>query len=96
MHELPEENYIDDGRGGDDSSGQFHIDCAYCHGTGVNPATMKSLTHSQCPVCHGDGMLELTGKRQDFNACRSCGGTGREPDTKTIAPCRACQGRGVL
>jgi len=96
MHDVPEHEYIDDDRDRPDTSGHFHIDCAFCRGTGVHLATMKSLTHAVCPACQGKGILEFAGSRKDYSACRWCEGAGREPDPKTIAPCRACHGYGIL
>lgn len=79
-----------------DTPGPFSINCAFCSGTGVHPATMKSLAHEHCPICQGTGMLEVPVSRKDTSNCNQCGGNGKEINAESIQPCRLCGGYGIL
>jgi DnaJ-class molecular chaperone len=96
MHEGMEDEYINGEYEEADTSGPFHVDCAFCSGTGVHPGTMKSLTHDRCPTCQGKGILHFEGSRNNYNPCPRCEGTGREPESASIKPCRACDGYGIV
>jgi DnaJ-class molecular chaperone len=95
MHYLPDDYYV--GNDADpDAEGPFHIDCAFCNGTGVHPATMKMLEHRPCPACLGSGWLHFSSSRKDFSTCPRCEGTGRDTGTAAINPCNQCGGRGIV
>ena len=96
MHDELEQEYIEEEYDAVDTSGPFHIDCAFCSGTGVHPGTMKSLTHRHCPICQGKGMLQITGSRKDIDVCAQCGGTGRDLNSTPVEPCRVCGGYGLV
>ena len=96
MHYLPDEYYIVDEADKLNTPGPFHIDCAFCIGTGVHPGTMKLLNHSQCPICWGTGMVHFKSNRKDFSTCPHCLGKGREPEPESIQPCKNCGGKGIV
>jgi DnaJ-class molecular chaperone len=74
----------------------FHLDCAFCRGTGVHPSTMKDINHQLCPVCHGRGELEVHLDQDNCKPCLRCGSSGEEPDAAPLKPCCACGGRGIV
>jgi DnaJ-class molecular chaperone len=94
MHEELEQDYEEESTG-IDSGPPSRINCAFCRGTGVHPATMKVLNHELCPVCKGVGILEINGSRDYRNHCSRCGGSGREPESE-FKPCTVCGGYGIL
>src|SRR4030043_46496 len=96
MHYLPDYYYITDEADKLNASGPFHIDCAFCRGTGVHPATMSFLNHSQCPSCKGNGLFYFTGSPRDYNPCPLCQSTGRDSDSESIALCGNCGGKGIV
>jgi hypothetical protein len=96
MHYLPDDYYVGEEAGKSNASGPFHIDCAFCNGTGVHPATMNILNHSQCPACSGSGWLHFTGSRKDFKTCPQCQGAGRGTGFASINPCNKCKGKGII
>ena len=96
MHYLPDYYYIVDEADKLNASGPFHIDCAFCDGTGVHPATMKLLNHSKCPSCKGEGLFYFTGSPRDYIPCPVCQNTGRDADSNTITPCGNCGGVGII
>jgi len=95
VHDVLEEDYLNLDQFIDYDAPQFKMDCAFCNGTGVHPATMKSLTFESCPVCEGKGMIEIMAKRRDFEVCAQCSGSGKEPNSSPIQPCRVCGGLGI-
>jgi DnaJ-class molecular chaperone len=94
MHEEFEDYYEEEDTGVD-TVDPSRINCAFCRGTGVHPATMKLLNHKLCPVCKGVGILELDGSRNYRNHCSRCEGCGREPGSE-LEPCTSCGGWGIL
>ena len=62
-HDEWEEEYGEEEHNHVDAPGPFRIQCAFCQGTGVNPATMKRLDHETCPVCKGQMPGERSGPR---------------------------------
>jgi DnaJ-class molecular chaperone len=74
----------------------FPLDCVYCRGTGVNPATMKLINHQQCPVCKGKGISDIHLDQDNCKPCLHCGSSGLESDSLPLKPCTVCGGKGVL
>ncbi len=95
MHEEWEDVYGEEEHHVVSSKGPFRIQCAFCKGTGVDLATMKSLAHEQCPTCKGQGVLEFKADRSNYHTCHECNGGGRDPETKETKPCHVCGGRGI-
>jgi hypothetical protein len=95
LHDVLEEDFINLEALIDWDAPQFKIDCAFCGGTGVHPATMKLLAYKICPVCEGKGIQEINARRRDFIKCERCGGNGRDPDSQSIEPCTVCGGLGI-
>jgi DnaJ-class molecular chaperone len=96
MHEEPEEAYLIDDSITIDTSQQYQIRCVLCSGTGVHPATMKSLSFIPCPACRGRGIIELESSLNNYHQCPLCEGSGREPKSEVPSPCRSCGGRGII
>jgi DnaJ-class molecular chaperone len=96
MHEelIPED--IEEEYTPPDNLDSFRMACTFCKGTGVHPATMKSLAHALCPTCKGRGILDFRGNRYSFRTCWRCGGTGREFQSASIRPCHTCRGYGIV
>ncbi len=76
-------------------TGPFKKDCAFCTGTGVNPATMNSMNFERCPACDGVGVVDIEADRQDFCTCTRCNGTGRDTDADPVDYCHVCGGLGI-
>jgi DnaJ-class molecular chaperone len=95
-HDEWEEEYGEEEHHHVDTSGPFRTQCAFCKGTGVNPATMKMLDHQSCPVCKGVGVHEFKGNRSSYNQCSKCGGSGKDPKSEAIKPCSVCSGQGIV
>jgi DnaJ-class molecular chaperone len=95
MHDILEQEYIDLIYDRADTPGPFTIDCAFCRGTGVHPATMHLLDHSQCPTCRGRGTLRFINGRENYQICPQCSSTGREPESAALIPCCTCGGDGI-
>ncbi len=96
MHEDLEQDYEEEHTHVEQKDGPFRMDCAFCKGTGVHPATMKDINFKRCPACDGKGSLEFKGKRSSYSSCSKCGGTGREPNDKRFDPCHVCGGHGLV
>ena len=96
MHDEPEDVYESEGSTSIDYSTQYRVKCAFCSGTGVHPATMKSLSHGQCPVCTGRGIIELKTSRDRYHHCHTCDGSGRGTGSEDPVPCSDCQGTGIV
>ena len=79
-----------------DDHGPFRAQCAFCRGTGVDPATMKLLAHEQCPVCKGAGVQDFKGNRSSYSKCSKCGGNGIDPGSEPTKPCTVCGERGQV
>lgn len=70
--------------------GLQHVDamaCAFCQGSGVNPAFGNQ---SVCGVCHGRGRVAV---QPPVVSCLKCRGSGCETGDLT---CLACRGYGVV
>ncbi len=76
--------------------GPFNVDCAFCAGTGVHPASMKSLTFEQCPACLGQGIIRFPLSRSEYDTCPQCHGGGKANSSPSPYPCPACQGYGIV
>ena len=96
MHYLPDDYYIAAEADKLKALGPFHIDCAFCRGTGVHPATMKLLNHRQCHLCRGTGLVHFFSDRKNFSTCPHCLGKGRESEPDSIKPCNHCGGKGIV
>jgi len=79
-----------------DTPGPFNADCAFCTGTGVHPASMKSLAFERCPACQGQGIIRFALSRGDYDICPQCSGSGKDNASAAPNPCRACQGSGIV
>lgn len=62
------------------------VPCAYCRGSGVDPAYGNT---SRCPVCGASGKIAVT---SPVVSCLKCIGTGRE---RGKLSCLTCRGIGV-
>jgi DnaJ-class molecular chaperone len=79
-----------------ETPGPFNADCAFCTGTGVHPASMKSLSFEQCPACRGQGIIRFTQNRSDYDVCPQCHGSGKDTASTIPSPCRGCRGSGIV
>ena len=95
-HDEWEEEYGEEEHNHVDAPGPFRIQCAFCQGTGVNPATMKRLDHETCPVCKGSGVQEFKGSRSSYLSCAKCQGKGQDPGSEPASPCPVCSGHGIV
>jgi DnaJ-class molecular chaperone len=95
MHEPLLDYYIEGDFEEQNTTGPFKIDCAFCAGTGVDPASMKSLSFVRCPACEGQGIVEIQSDRKDTCTCTKCGGSGKEPDSDPPRLCQVCKGLGI-
>ncbi len=96
MHEDWDPGHVYESVVFEETSGPFNTDCAFCAGTGVHPASMKSLTFKLCPVCQGKGIIRFALSRSDYNKCPQCHGSGKDTTPTTPSPCHACQGYGIV
>jgi DnaJ-class molecular chaperone len=96
MHEGPDHDDFPEEYMEEKETNPFFLNCAFCKGTAVHPATMKSLSHERCPVCSGRGMVEYKGYRSEYTSCQRCRGTGREPGSIPIDVCYSCNGKGII
>ena len=96
MHFEAEEEYMIDDSVSIDTSQVYQIRCTFCLGTGVHPATMKSLSHSACPTCQGVGIMNLKFSLDQYKHCPLCDGSGRETDSGIPSPCSSCKGGGIV
>jgi DnaJ-class molecular chaperone len=96
MHFEAEEEYMIDDGVSIDTSQLYQIRCTFCLGTGVHPATMKSLSHSACPTCRGIGIVKLESSLNHYKHCPLCEGNGRESNSEMPSPCRSCGGGGII
>jgi len=94
MHDVLPEDYIDLVYDENDP-GPFQVNCAFCNGTGVDPATMNSMEYSKCPACDGQGLIQIEAARKDFCQCENCKGEGKEPNMEKLQPCSVCGGLGI-
>ena len=62
------------------------VPCAYCRGSGVDPAYGNT---SHCPICGASGKIAVT---SPVMSRLKCGGTGRE---RGKLSCLTCKGIGV-
>jgi DnaJ-class molecular chaperone len=95
-HDEWEDEYGEEEHHQPDTHGPFRTQCAFCKGTGVDPATMKMLAHELCPVCKGLGVQDFKGDRSSYIRCSKCGGEGKEPVAEPAKPCSVCCGRGLV
>ena len=83
------------------------IQCAFCHGKGVDPFGVMS-PEAVCQVCNGTGerLISKSNKKYAYchssgvefntsNTCLSCGGKGRVSIGENSAVCDACHGTGM-
>ena len=94
MHDELEEEYADI-LYPKDHEHPVSLDCPFCRGTGVHPATMDQINYSRCPVCGGTGVMKFANDLQHCLPCIRCASSGREPDSNPLVPCSACAGHGV-
>jgi DnaJ-class molecular chaperone len=96
MHEDWDPDHLYESVVFEETSGPFNADCAFCAGTGVHPAGMKSLTFERCPACRGQGIIRFALSRSDYHQCPRCHGSGKDTASTALSPCRACQGYGIV
>lgn len=74
----------------------FSIKCAYCKGTGKNPAP-GNITNEDCRKCQGTGERNLTGVKENYKTDEICNGTGRDlHGSDPWEPCHICDGTGLV
>ena len=94
MHDVLEE--FEEHIAGLHDHSHFPLDCAFCSGTGVHPATMKDINYKLCPVCHGRGQLDIHLDQDHCKPCLRCASSGKEPGVVPVIPCHTCKGFGVV
>jgi DnaJ-class molecular chaperone len=95
MHDELDEYYLEQFDEKQPVNRRVSLDCPFCKGTGVHPATMNQLDYSRCPVCEGTGLMKFPGDLANCTPCVHCGSSGREPDSNPLEPCSVCRGFGV-